>query len=479
MVYDYLVIGAGSGGIASARRAAMYGAKCAIFERSRLGGTCVNVGCVPKKVMWNAAMMGELLHDMKDYGFDVKPTSFDWAKVKKSRDAYIERLNGIYERNLLNSKVDLIRGHAKIASANTVECNGQIYEGKRILIATGGYPMVPSLEGAEHGITSDGFFELSSLPKKALVVGAGYIAVELVGLLHHLGSDVSLAIRGKGVLRSFDHTITSALMTEMEKSGEENPSGPTKILRDSEVTKVEKDAATGLLTVHFVDGTIMGDLDTLIWAVGRHPRSDWGSDVLGLELQGEKDYVVVDEFQKTSVDNVFAVGDVTGKFELTPVAIAAGRRLSDRVFGGKEGRKLLYENIPTVIFSHPPIGTVGLSEVDAKKEYGEDNIKVYNSSFRNMYHAMTTRKSQTVMKLVCLLPTEKIVGIHIIGASCDEIMQVRGVVPVLLPLTLPCYPRLYDTLSHTRASVSWSAMASPRRRWTTASPSTPPLQRSS
>eukprot|EP01013_Petalomonas_cantuscygni_P022698 TRINITY_DN44003_c0_g1_i1.p1 TRINITY_DN44003_c0_g1~~TRINITY_DN44003_c0_g1_i1.p1 ORF type:complete len:501 (-),score=125.32 TRINITY_DN44003_c0_g1_i1:264-1709(-) len=446
-VFDYLVVGAGSGGIASARRAASYGAKCAVFESGRLGGTCVNVGCVPKKVMWMTSAVAETLEDAKDYGFlgvdaHAAMRSFSWPTLKAKRDAYITRLNGIYATNLGKSGVSVVKGRASLGpstgdgSLHTVVCNGQSYTGKNVLVAVGGRPVVPPLPGAEHGITSDGFFDLEERPRKCLVVGAGYIAVELAGVLHGLGTETSLMIRHPNFLRTFDKTLQEQLMIETEKTGEENPRGPMNVIKGAVTQRVTKEA-DGTLTVEYKsqkeDGSTsvetVGGFDCLIWAIGRVPETE----KLGLQAAGVRadrhGFVEVDEWQATNVRGIYSVGDVTGKWLLTPVAIAAGRRLSDRLFGGpaKADRKLLYENIPTVIFSHPPIGTVGMTEEEAIEKYGKDNLKVYRSSFRNMYHAMTTRKTQTVVKMICAGPEEKVVGLHTLGIAVDEIMQGFGV----------------------------------------------------
>lgn len=413
---DYLVIGGGSGGIASARRAASYGAKVALIEGGRLGGTCVNVGCVPKKVMWAAASMAEMLHDANDYGFDVSVGGFDWAKLKNSRDAYIKRLNGIYETNLSKSGVEYISGWAKFVGPKKVMVGDDTYEADHILIASGGRPVIPSIEGAELGMTSDGFFELESLPKSVTIVGSGYIAVELAGVLNALGSEVHLLIRGPRVLRSFDQGIGEMLMNQMEESG-------VHIHRETQIEKVS--GSPGSLTINTNQGDSLS-VDHLIWAIGREPNSDIGLEHAEINLD-QKGYIPTDKWQNTSVPGVYAVGDVTGRIQLTPVAIAAGRRLADRLFNGDAQAHLDYSNVPTVIFSHPPIGTVGLSEEEARQEFGDDKIKVYQSQFTNMYHGVTQRKSKTLMKIICLLPEEKVVGLHGIGIGLDEMMQGFGV----------------------------------------------------
>lgn len=436
--YDYLVIGAGSGGIASARRAATYGAKVGVVEKGRLGGTCVNVGCVPKKVMWNAASIAETLHDMKHYGFsgyDSDAISFNWNFIKENRDKYIVRLNGIYERNMGNSGVDSILGTASLAD------NGKgvvvkpddggdavTYSAKNILIATGGYPTFPDGEGIrENSISSDGFFELEELPGKAVVVGAGYIAVELAGVLQALGTDTSLVVRKNMALREFDEILSETLDNEMQRQG-------INIFRDTNgVEKITVDEASGLKTVFLQNGEKIEEVDTVLMATGRSPL------VAPLNLDGagvaQKDggYIIADEYSATNVDGVFALGDVVGNIELTPMAIAAGRRLADRLFGGPqfENAKVSYDMVPTVVFSHPPIGTIGLSEAQAVEKYGEDNVKVYRSKFANLYYGPwqveADDKPKTAMKLICAGEEELVVGLHVIGMGADEMLQGFGI----------------------------------------------------
>ncbi|XP_059326272.1 glutathione reductase, mitochondrial isoform X2 [Ammospiza nelsoni] len=343
--YELLVLGGGSGGLAGARRAAELGARVALVEPQRLGGTCVNVGCVPKKVMWNTAVHAEFVHDHADYGFETAGVKFNWRTIKEKRDAYVRRLNDVYENNVKKAHIDIIRGYGKFTAdpEPTIEVNGKKYTAPHILIATGGRPAVPSdseIPGASLGMTSDGFFDLEELPRRSVVVGAGYIAVEMVGILSTLGSKSSLLIRhDKGVR-----------------------------------------------------------MDT-------------------------KGHVVVDEYQNTTRRGIYAVGDVCGRALLTPVAIAAGRKLAHRLFEGRQDSRLDYENIPTVVFSHPPIGTVGLTEEEAMAIHGKDKVKIYNTSFTPLYHAVTQRKVKCVMKLVCTGKEEKVVGLHMQGLGCDEMLQ--------------------------------------------------------
>ncbi|KAJ3158731.1 Glutathione reductase [Geranomyces michiganensis] len=425
-IYDYLVIGAGSGGVASARRAASYGAKVAIVESGRFGGTCVNVGCVPKKIMWTAASFADAIPELRGYGFDVKVNSFDWSTVKRKRDAYIERLNGIYERNLEKEKVESIRGLAKFVDPKTVEVDGVRYEGRHILIATGSYAWIPKVPGAqEHGLTSDGFFELDYLPKKVALVGGGYIAIELAGIFNALGTDTTLFIRHDEFLRDFDPIIGKTVMETYEAAG-------IKIIRGSALKSVTnngdnvKKNLSMVFDVGYGDKKAMSTFDgfeEVVFAVGRKAHTEPLNLGVTSIRTDERNYIIADEYQNTNEKNIYAVGDVTGKAMLTPVAIAAGRRLSDRLFGNKPNSKLSYQNIPSVIFSHPTAGSCGLSENEANKQFGEKNVKIYQSKFVNMHFALTEHKQPTVYKLICAGPEEKVVGMHIVGKGSDEILQ--------------------------------------------------------
>jgi glutathione reductase (NADPH) len=411
--FDLISVGGGSGGLACAQRAAEYGAKVGVIESHRLGGTCVNVGCVPKKVMWNAASVAFSLADASDYGFDVTLGGSDWPTLKRKRDAYVLRLNGIYERNLAAKGVTYVPGAARFLDKNSVEVNGARMTAQHIVIATGGRPRVPALPGAEHGITSDGFFSLEQRPKRVAIVGSGYVACELAGAFHELGSEVEIFIRKDHLLMSFDVMLGKSLMREMHAQG---------ISVHHHVVPARVSEHSGLKSLSSTDGREFAGFDCLLWAVGRD------ANVSGLDLRAagvavdDCDFVVTDGFQNTNVPGVYAIGDVTGRAALTPVAIAAGRRLSDRLFGGKADRRLDYNMIPTVVFTHPPIGTVGASEAEARAQYG-DAVKVYVADFTPMYHALTTRKSHTDMKLVCVGAEQRIVGCHIIGAGADEMLQ--------------------------------------------------------
>ncbi|MFC0228712.1 glutathione-disulfide reductase [Serratia aquatilis] len=413
--YDYLAIGGGSGGIASINRAAMYGQKCALIEAKELGGTCVNVGCVPKKVMWHAAQIAEAIRQYgPDYGFDTTVNAFDWQRLIANRTAYIDRIHNSYDNVLGKNKVDVIKGFARFIDAHTVEVNGEQITADHILIATGGRPSHPSIPGAEYGIDSDGFFALDAMPKRVAVVGAGYIAVEIAGVLNALGAETHLFVRKHAPLRSFDPMIVETLVEVM------NTEGPS--LHTESIPQAIVKNADGSLTLQLENGKTF-TVDSLIWAIGREPATDnLNLAVTGVKTNA-KGYIEVDKFQNTNVKGIYAVGDNTGAVELTPVAVAAGRRLSERLFNSKPDEHLDYSNIATVVFSHPPIGTIGLTEPQAKEKFGEDQVKVYKSSFTAMYSAVTQHRQPCRMKLVCVGEEEKIVGLHGIGFGMDEILQ--------------------------------------------------------
>jgi len=413
--YDYIVIGGGSGGIASANRAAMHGAKVILFEGKEVGGTCVNVGCVPKKVMWYGAQVAETLHRYAgEYGFDVTINKFDFATLKANRQAYIDRIHGSYERGFDSNGVERVYEYARFVDPHTVEVAGERYTAPHILIATGGHALYPNIPGSEYGITSDGFFELDEVPKRTAVIGAGYIAVEVAGVLNALGSDTHLFVRKDRPLRTFDKDIVDVLVDEMAKSG------PT-LHTHANATEVVKNADDSL-TISFDNGETI-TVDCLIWAIGRAANtSGFGLEKTGVKLT-EKGTIYSDEFENTSVPGIYALGDVTGKLDLTPVAVKAGRQLSERLFNNKADAKLDYTDVATVVFSHPVIGSVGLTEEKAIAKYGPENIKVYKSSFTPMYTALGDNRQPSTMKLVTLGEDEKIIGLHGIGYGVDEMIQ--------------------------------------------------------
>mmetsp|Transcript_13852 Transcript_13852/g.29248 ORF Transcript_13852/g.29248 Transcript_13852/m.29248 type:complete len:507 (+) Transcript_13852:55-1575(+) len=446
--FDLIVVGGGSGGIACAKRAAKYGQKVMCIERARLGGTCVNVGCVPKKVMWSAAQISDILkHDMKHYGFSAGgDVTLNFPRLKKARDDYVKRLNLIYAKGFEDSGVSNVFGDCTFVDANTVrvtDAGGKVvnYSGEKIVIATGGRPHFPPGEGVEeHCISSDGFFDLEELPSVAVVVGAGYIAVELAGVLNSLGSETHLVVRKAKALREFDPLISDGLDVEMAKAGiniHRNTNGVAKVTKDSQGKKI--------VTLH--SGDVIYGVDVVLMAAGRVPNTEdlcteceWAPNTEKLHLENcgvkvdPRRYIVVDEYQNTNVENIFALGDVCGKVELTPMAIASGRRLADRLFSGKPefiNAKVSYEYVPTVVFSHPTIGTCGLTEPQAKEKYGEKNLNVYTSKFSNLFYGifdmLPEEKPKTLMKVICAGTNEKVVGIHVLGMGADEMMQGFGV----------------------------------------------------
>lgn len=419
--YDYIAIGGGSGGIASVNRAASYGKKCAIIEAKHLGGTCVNVGCVPKKVMFYGAQIAEAInHYAPDYGFDVDVKKFDFAKLVESRQAYISRIHTSYDNVLAKNNVDVIRGFAKFVNKNTLEvtfADGTTEQvtADHILIATGGRPSIPAVKGAEYGIDSNGVFALTELPKRAAVVGAGYIAVELAGVLNSLGVETHLFVRKHAPLRNFDPMMAETLIESMQQDG--------ITLHTHAIPKEVVKNADGSVTLNLEDGREQR-VDCLIWAIGREPATDKiNVQAVGVETN-ERGFIKVDKYQNTNVPGIYAVGDIIeGGIELTPVAVAAGRRLSERLFNNKPNEHLDYRLVPSVVFSHPPIGTVGLTEPQAIAQYGAENVKVYKSSFTSMYTAVTQHRQACRMKLVCVGQDEKIVGLHSIGFGVDEMIQ--------------------------------------------------------
>jgi glutathione reductase (NADPH) len=414
--FDFVVIGAGSGGLAAAQRAAEYGAKVAVVESGRLGGTCVNVGCVPKKVMWNAADIADGLEDAADYGFRLGPGEpHDWALLKSKRDAYVARLNGIYASNLAKRHIEVVQGRASFVNARTVEAAGRQLTAPHILVAAGGRPMLPDIPGVELGITSDEFFELEKRPDRVAVVGSGYIAVELTGIFAALGAKATLVLRGPKALKDFDSMLGEAMVKIMRDEGIEVATNawPLSLVRTS----------TGALDLEVRDGRRLTPFDAVVWAIGRVATvEDLNLQRAGVALDAYG-FIVTDKYQATSGEGIYAVGDVTGRAQLTPVAIAAGRRLSDRLFGGQADRYLDYDNIPTVVFGHPPIGTVGLTEEAARARYGDEQVTIFRSGFVPMYHALTTRKPRTEMKLVTVGPEKRVVGVHVIGPGADEMLQ--------------------------------------------------------
>ena len=417
--YDMIAIGAGSGGFSVVERATEYGKKCAVVEAKKIGGTCVNVGCVPKKVMWFGAHIAEAVRDAKDYGFAIEKKGFDWAKLVKNREDYIQGITQWFDGYAERIGVDVLRGWGRLVDAHTVEVEGKTYTAETIVIAPGGQPRVPNdCEGAELGLTSDGFFELTEQPKKVAVIGSGYIAVELAGVLNAFESEVTLIGRGHEFLRGFDDMIRETLTTAMEQSG---------IAHHTEfATQKLAKQADGTLMIEAEDGRVLRGFDQVIWAVGRETLIEpLNLDAVGIQTNGYG-YIEVDEKHHTGVANIYAIGDVTGQAQLTPVAIRAGRFLAERLYNGKDQDPnfiLDVSQVPTVVFSHPVVGTCGLAEHEAKLKYGEENIQVFTSSFTPMRFAFTEHKSPTAMKLVCAGEHNKVVGMHMVGEGADEMLQ--------------------------------------------------------
>jgi len=412
--YDLIAIGAGSGGLSVVERAASYGRRCAVVERGKMGGTCVNVGCVPKKIMWFGANLAEMIGDAASYGFDLTRNGFDWSKLVERREKYIDGINTWYHGYLKELGIDEIEGEASFVDAHTIAVNGRHYSARDIAIATGTVPALPDLPGVEHAITSDGFFALQQQPQRVAIVGSGYIAVELAGVLNALGSDVTLFLRKDHVLGEFDSLLQSTLLERLGQSGIE-------LRIRCQIISIAR-AENGKLDLQDNHGVGMEGVDQVIYAIGRDPDLS----ILKLEnadvVTTDKGYIETNLYQCTNQPNIFALGDITGRAALTPVAIAAGRRLADRLYNQQSDRHLDYELIPSVVFSHPPVATIGATEAAARAQYGE-RIRVYQTRFTAMYNSISGHDVPTAMKLVCLDEEEKIIGCHMIGPTVDEMLQ--------------------------------------------------------
>lgn len=420
MKFDLIVLGGGSGGIASAVRAARHGAKVAIVEARHLGGTCVNLGCVPKKVMFNASIIADMAKKSVDYGFSKMEVRLDWQLLVKKRNDYINRLRQNYTNRLDEYNITHLQGKGKFVDSKTIDVNGAHYQAEHIIIATGGEPLLPrDLPGIEHAIDSDGFFAMTEQPGKVAVIGGGYIGVEFAGLLNSLGTETHLLLRGERPLSRFDDTLGETLLEIMQQNGV-----IVHLNHRAEHITLQKD---GKKVITCQNGNTISDLDTVIAAVGRVPRT-FDLNLAAIKVkQDKRGLIKVNRYQTTSVAGIYAIGDVTDSPALTPVAIAAGRRLADRLFAGHTNSYLNYENICSVIFSHPPVGSVGLSEKDAIEKYGKEQIKIYQTRFNPMFDALSEHKTPTVMKLVTKGKNEKILGVHIIGYAADEMLQGFGV----------------------------------------------------
>lgn len=411
--FDLITIGGGSGGLAVAEKAAQLGKRVAIVEGHKVGGTCVNNGCVPKKVMWYAANLAHAVDDARGYGIATTRGETNWSELVSKREKYIRNITDYWDGYVADNGVERINGYAKFINNKTIEVNGEHYSADHIVVATGGQPIVPPVPGAELGITSDGFFQLTEQPKRVAVIGGGYIGVELSGVLQALGSDVSLFALEDRVMERFDPMISDVLTAEMKKQG-------IHLYTGFQVSALSK-SAEGIVIAN-QDGESVTGFDTVIWAVGRAPNTRQ-LNLESTEVQVEKNGVIpVDEYENTNVEGIYAIGDITGKVALTPVAIAAGRKLAERLFNGNDKSKVDYDNIPSVVFSHPPVATVGITEADAVQRFGSE-VTIYQSDFTPMRHALSDHAVTTAMKLVCAGKDEKVVGIHIIGDNADEMLQ--------------------------------------------------------
>ena len=412
--YDLIVIGGGSGGIATANRAASYGAKVAVVEAQDLGGTCVNRGCVPKKVMWYSARIAEVIdHYGKGYGFDIQGGKLDYMQLVAARNQYVQNARNSYQRYMSNHQIEIIQGYARFVDEHTIEVNGEQLTASYFLIATGGRPKELNVDGAKLLDSSDTFFEWTNLPQSVAVVGAGYIAVELAGVLHALGVQTHLVVRHERPLRNFDSLVSQTLVEVMEASGIQ-----LHTHTDFESYRRNADGQIECL----VDGEVVLTVDRVIAAVGR----ELNSAQLGLENTAvnvlPNGVIEVNDSHQTAVPHIYAVGDVIGRPALTPVAIKAGRQVAEFLFNGAATSTIDYSLIPTVVFSHPAIGTVGLTEQTARQQYG-DRVKVYTTQFNSMYPRTAGITIPSKFKLVVLDEVEKVIGLHGIGEGVDEMIQ--------------------------------------------------------
>ncbi|WP_417465804.1 glutathione-disulfide reductase [Kordiimonas sp.] len=412
--YDLFVIGAGSGGVRASRIAAGFGARVAVAEEFRVGGTCVIRGCVPKKLLVYASHFSEDFEMAKGFGWRVGETSFDWKTLIARKDAEIDRLNGLYIKTLEGAGVEILNGRATVTGPNSVEVGGKKITAKTILVAAGGWPQMPDVPGIEHAISSNEALHLEEQPKRIVIVGGGYIAVEFAGIFHGMGSEVIQLYRSEQILRGFDDDLRDRLATEMRAKG-------IDLRTNTNVTKIEK-SSTGV-TLTLTDGTTL-EADAVMYATGRVPKTDGlGLDAAGVAL-GQGGAVKVDAYGKTNVDSIYAVGDVTDRVQLTPVAIKEGHAFALTVFGNAPTSPE-HDAVPSAVFSQPPIGTVGLSETEAKAKY--DSIEVYTSDFRPMKHTLGGSDERAFTKLIVDKTTDKVIGAHMIGADAAEIIQGIGI----------------------------------------------------
>ncbi len=417
MAYDFdlFVIGGGSGGIATARRAASHGARVAVAESDRLGGTCVNRGCVPKKLMVYASRFPKYAAESAGYGWYVKPGSFDWHQMITDVNNEVKRLNSIYQRMVDNAEVKIFPVHAKLLDGHTLEVGDQKVTAERILIAVGGQPVKPDIPGIEHAITSDGMFEMSEQPKRMVILGGGYIGCEFACVMNGLGTEVTQVIRKEQILNGFDKDVRNELHEALVKHG-------IKILTNSEILGIEK--TSDGVTVTISDGkeqqVIVADAVSLA-ATGRRPKLE----NLGLEntaVETHKGAIAADKYSQTAEPSIYAIGDCTDRINLTPVAINEGRALADTLYGGKS-RIMSYEAVPSAVFTTPEAASVGITEGEAIEQYGEDNIHVFRSRFRSMYYTLPNKDEKTLMKLIVHTESDKVLGAHMVGDSAAEIIQ--------------------------------------------------------
>ena len=412
--YDLFVIGAGSGGVRAARMSASMGARVAVAEDRYLGGTCVNVGCVPKKLFVYASHFAEDFQNARGFGWTVDNPRFDWSTLLTNKNTEIERLNGVYQRLLENIGVEIINGRATLVDAHTVEVNGNKITAERILVAVGGWPDIPDIPGKQHIISSNEAFYLEQLPEKVIVVGGGYIAVEFAGIFHGLGVEVTQLYRGPLFLRGFDKDLRETLAEEMQKKG-------IDLRFNANIASVEKNGDKLIATLE--DGATM-EADQIMYATGRKPLTrNLGLENVGVELN-QRGAIKVNDHYQTNVPSIYAIGDVTDRVQLTPVALAEGMVLARYLYGGQEGA-VDYRDIPTCVFSQPNLGTVGLTEEEAREQY--DDIDVYKSKFTPMKLSLTDSDEKTLMKLIVDKKSDKVIGVHMLGPDAGEIIQGIGI----------------------------------------------------
>ena len=438
--YDLFVIGAGSGGVRAARISAGHGARVAIAEEHQVGGTCVIRGCVPKKLLVYGAHFAEDLEDAKRFGWDVGTPTFDWPTLRDNVLSEVKRLNGIYTTNLDNAGVTVFHDRATLIDRHTLKVGDRTITADKILIATGARPAIPDVPGAEHGITSNEVFHLEKLPKRAVIAGGGYIANEFAGILNEFGVKVTLLLRGDALLRGYDHQLRERLhLISMQKG--------IDFRFNAAFERIEK-RADGSLSIHVSNGEPL-EADMLLYAIGRPPNTEGlGLEVVGVALDRNR-AVAVDADGRTNIDNIYAVGDVTNRIQLTPVAIKEGHAFADTVFGNKPWRPD-YDCVPSAVFSHPPIAAVGLTESEARTKFGQ--VKVYTSDFRAMKNVLADRNERALYKLICHPVTEQLLGAHIIGPDAAEIMQTMavcvkaGLTKAQLDATVAIHPTMAEEL---------------------------------